>query len=55
MRRCGQLVLRDEVERLVRRGAGRCEAMEEVAAECHCSYGKVRQAVYYKPKSGSVR
>lgn len=49
-KRCGQAFLRAEVERLVRQGRGRCEAMEETAERCGCSYGKVREAVYYKPK-----
>ncbi len=49
-KRCEQALLRREVGRLVEAGRGRCEAMEEVAERCACSYGKVREAVYYKPK-----
>lgn len=51
-RGCERLAIRDEVDRLVREGMGRCEAME-VVAETFCrSYASVRQAVYYKPKGG---
>lgn len=48
---CEQHAIRAEVERLVRKGSGRCEAMEAAAIDFNCSYAKVRQAVYYKPKN----
>lgn len=47
---CANAALRVEVERLVRLGTGRCEAMEAAAMRFGCSYAKVRNAVYYKPK-----
>ena len=37
---------RHEVERLVRKGRGRCRAMDDVAEKLCCSYEKVRQMVY---------
>ena len=37
-----------EVDRRVRRGQGRCRAMDEVADRYGCSYEKVRAAVYAK-------
>ncbi|MEG0498726.1 MAG: hypothetical protein RR522_02475 [Alistipes sp.] len=48
---CEQHALRTEVEQRTRSGCGRCEAMEAVAIDFNCSYAKVRQAVYYKPKN----
>lgn len=47
---CERLAIRTEVERRVRLGEGRCEAMEAAAIDFHCSYAKVRQTIYYKPK-----
>ncbi len=48
---CGRAAIRAEVERLVRRGTGRCEAMEAAAIRFGCSYSKVRNIIYYKPKN----
>ena len=39
---CERWLLREEVERRIAAGAGCCEAMEAVAVELACSYGKVR-------------
>lgn len=47
---CERLAIRTEVERRVRLGEGRCKAMEAAATDFHCSYAKVKQAIYYKPK-----
>lgn len=40
------LYARSEVERMIRRGTGRCRAMEYVAEELCCSYEKVRAMIY---------
>lgn len=50
-RSCSHAAIRAEVERCVRLGTGRCEAMEAAAIRFCCSYSKVRGAVYYKPKN----
>ncbi len=47
---CGHAAIRAEVERLVRQGTGRCEAMEAAAIRFGCSYSKVKGIIYYKPK-----
>lgn len=47
---CERAAIRTDVDRLVRRGSPRCEAMEDAAVRFRCSYAKVRGAVYYKPK-----
>ena len=43
---CERWLLREEVERRIDAGAGCCEAMESVAEELGCSYGKVRNSYY---------
>ena len=40
------LVARGACERRIAAGAGCCEAMEAVAVELACSYGKVRNCYY---------
>jgi len=42
-------LIRKNVERRIRRGEGKCRAMDETAAEYCCSYEKVRSIVYRKP------
>lgn len=48
---CRHAAIRSEVERLVRQGTGRCEAMEAAAIRFGCSYSQVRNVIYYKPKN----
>ena len=43
---CERRLIRAEVERLCRAGAGRCRALEQVARTCCCSYEKARDAFY---------
>ena len=49
-RACEARAIRDEMERLGRRGIPRCEAMEITAREFCCSYGKV-SGIVYKPSN----
>lgn len=46
---CERAAMRRSVDRLVREGAGRTDAMQRTARTFSCSYGKVRAAVYRKP------
>ena len=48
---CGDAEKADELERRIAAGAGCCEAMEAVAVELACSYGKVRNCYYQTFKS----
>ncbi len=46
MRACERVAIRSAVEKMVGQGVGRCEAMEAVADDFACSYGKVRGVIY---------